>query len=117
MLFAGLPFLALLAAPTLAQAATAAAVQTDGTGAKFVLIDDDDSAADIDVELAADGGNPVIVVRSAGGMTAGTGCEKEESTGNVGCADAAGVQAVVVRGFGGNDSISLRLIADGVAPM
>jgi Ca2+-binding RTX toxin-like protein len=117
MLVAALPTLALLVAPSLADAATVAAVQEDDTGAKFVLVDDDDGAGDIDVELAADGTNPVIVVRSAGGMTAGPGCEKDDATGNVGCADAAGLAAVIVRGFGGNDSISLKLIADNVPPM
>jgi hypothetical protein len=113
-LIALVPALALLAFPGLAPAATQVAVQDVG-GLDVVVAADDDGAGDIDTTLGVDPTDgPFVAVQSAGGATPGGGCQTVSAT-IVACLGE--FDAIVVFGNGGNDSITLDLIADGVAPL
>jgi hypothetical protein len=105
--------LAVLAAPGAAQGATLVGIVVD-QGQTFVVADDEDSAGVIDLRLAANGATPVVAVENLAGATAATGCDQIDAA-HVACQGT--IDGVVVYGDDGDDRISLRLIADGVAPM
>jgi Ca2+-binding RTX toxin-like protein len=116
MLIAALPvFLALLAAPALAGAATQVSVQ-QVQGLDVVVAVDDDGAAQIDTTLGIDGSSlqHFVAVQSAGGATPGTGCQAVTAT-IVGC--TGDFDAIVVFGNGGNDTITMKLIGEGLPPL
>jgi hypothetical protein len=114
-LIAASPILALLAAPALAGAATQVSVQ-DVQGLHVVVAVDDDSAAQIDTTLGIDAGSlqHFVAVQSAGGAAPGTGCQTATPT-IVGC--TGDFDAIVVFGNGGNDTITMTLIGEGLPPL
>src|SRR6187402_293114 len=108
-----LVFLTLLAVPAVAGAATQVSVQ-QVQGLDIVVAADDDSPGDIQTSLGIDSGQHFVAVQSAGGATAGGGCQTVSAT-IVAC--PGDFDAIVVFGNGGNDQITLRLIADGLPPL
>jgi hypothetical protein len=110
-----LVFLALLAVPAVAGAATQVSVQ-QVQGLDVVVANDDDSPGDIQTSLGIDQGSMqlFVAVQSAGGATPGAGCQTVSAT-VVAC--AGDFDAIVVFGNGGNDQITLRLLADGLPPL
>jgi hypothetical protein len=116
MLIAALPvFLALLAAPSLAGAATQVSVQ-QVEGLDVVVAVDDESAGQIQTALGIDEATlqHFVAVQSAGGATPGVGCQPASTT-IVGC--TGDFDAIVVFGNGGNDTITMTLIAEGLPPL
>lgn len=113
--FAVLPVLALLALPGLASAATQVSV-TKIQGLDVVVAADDDSAGQIETVQGIDSGTSqhFVAVQSAGGVGAGAGCSAVTATV---AACAGDFDAVLVFGNGGNDQITLKLIADGLPPL
>ena len=78
---------------------------------------DDDSAGDIEARqgILDDGtSRPFVAIQSLSGATFGAGCEQATPT-VVGC--IGDFDAVVVIGNGGDDKITLKLIADGRPPL
>jgi Ca2+-binding RTX toxin-like protein len=114
MLIAALPVLALIVAPP-AGAATQVSVQ-QVEGLDVVVAVDDDSPAQIQTTLGIDANTqqPYVAVQSAGGATPGNGCQTASAT-IVGCSGE--FDAIVVAGNGGNDTITMTLIADGLPPL
>ena len=110
-----LVFLALLAVPAVAGAATQVSVQ-QVQGLDVVVANDDDSAGDIQTSLGIDqgSGQHFVAVQSAGGATPGAGCQTVSAT-VVAC--VGDFDAIVVFGNGGNDQITLHLLADGLPPL
>ena len=106
---------ALLAAPTLAGAATEVRTQQID-GLDVVVVVDDGSDADIDTTRGIDSGTAqhFAAVQSAGGATPGTGCFAVDPN-TVGC--NGDFDAVIVFGNGGDDRIEMRLITDGLPPL
>src|SRR5829696_1355495 len=115
MFLAVLALLALLATPAVADAATQVSVQ-QVQGLDVVVAVDDDSAAQIQTTQGIDSGTSqhFVAVQSAGGATAGAGCATATPT-IVGC--TGDFDAIVVFGNGGNDTITMTLIADGLPPL
>lgn len=116
MLVVALPVvLALLVAPALASAATQVSVQ-QVQGLDVVVAVDDDSAAQIQTTRGIDAGTqqPFVAVQSAGGATAGNGCQPATAT-IVGC--EGDFDAIVVFGNGGSDTVTMTLITDGLPPL
>jgi Ca2+-binding RTX toxin-like protein len=108
-----LPVLVLLATPSLAAAASQVAVQQVG-GVNVVVVTDDGSAGEIQTARGIDmTAGPFTAVESLGGATAGAGCTQATPT-IVGC--AGNFPTVIVNGNGGNDKITLELIAEGLSP-
>jgi hemolysin type calcium-binding protein len=107
--------LAPLAVPALAGAATQVSVQ-QVQGLNVVVAVDDDGPAQIQTTLGIDSGTQqhFVAVQSAGGATPGTGCQTATAT-IVGC--TGDFAAIVVFGNGGNDTITMTLIADGLPPL
>jgi len=114
-LIAALPVVALLAAPTVASATTEVRVQ-QVQGLDVVVAVDDGSAAQIETALGIEEGSQqhFVAVQSAGGATPAAGCQTETPT-IVGC--FGDFDAVLVFGNGGNDRITMDLIADGLPPL
>ena len=114
ILIAAVSALAFLVAPALASAATGVSVQQIQT-LKVVVVDDDDGASDIDTTLGVDPTDgPFVAVQSDTGATPGTGCQTV--TANI-AACLGQFDAIVVLGDGGNDKITMDLIADGLPPL
>jgi hypothetical protein len=115
LIAAPLVFLALLAVPAAAGAATQVSVQRV-QGLDVVVATDDDGPGDIQTSLGIDqgSGQHFVAVQSAGGAAPGAGCQPVSAT-VVGC--VGDFDAIVVFGNGGNDQITLRLIADGLPPL
>src|SRR4029450_1780117 len=107
--------LALLTAPALANAATQVSVQ-QVQGLDVVVAVDDDGAAQIQTTQGIDSGTlqHFVAVQSAGGATPGAGCATATPT-TGGC--TGDFDAIVVFGNGGNDTITMTLIADGLPPL
>jgi RTX calcium-binding nonapeptide repeat (4 copies) len=110
MLFAGLPLLVMLGAPSLARAATEVRVQ-DVSGQSVVVVVNDDGPEVIKAVLASDG----MAVQAAGGAAPGADCEQGSDATIVTCTGT--FDAIVAFGNGGNDSIDMKLIAPGVPPL
>ena len=110
-----LALLALLATPAVAEAATQVSVQ-QVQGLDVVVAVDDDIAAQIQTTQGIDSGTlqHFVAVQSAGGATPGAGCATATPT-IVGC--TGDFDAIVVFGNGGNDTITMTLIADGLPPL
>jgi Ca2+-binding RTX toxin-like protein len=115
MLIAALPVLALLALPTLASAATQVNVE-QVSGLDVVVVRDDDGAGQIQTGLGIDDNTQqhFVAVRSTGGATGFSGCQTESAT-DVAC--IGDFDAIVVFGNGGNDTVTMDLIADGLPPL
>jgi RTX calcium-binding nonapeptide repeat (4 copies) len=115
MFVAVLALLALLATPAVANAAAQVSVQ-QVQGLDVVVAVDDDSAAQIQTTQGIDSGTlqHFVAVQSAGGATPGAGCATATPT-IVGC--TGDFDAIVVFGNGGNDTITMTLIADGLPPL
>jgi Ca2+-binding RTX toxin-like protein len=111
ILIASLSILVLLATPGLAHAATQVRVE-HVQGLDLVVATDEDSGATIDTTLGVDQTDgPFVAVQNAGGATPGAECQTVSAT-VVACPGT--FDAVVVFGNGGNDTITMDLIADGV---
>jgi RTX calcium-binding nonapeptide repeat (4 copies) len=115
-LIAGLPLLVLLTAPTVANAATQVGVQ-EVQGLDVVVAVDDDSAAQIETARGIDQGDAFVAVQSAGGATALTGCQQIDANTAACVHPTDDFDALVVYGEGGNDMITLGLIADNLSPL
>jgi Ca2+-binding RTX toxin-like protein len=119
LIAAALSMLALLAVPASAAAVTNVAVQQPSPGTSVVVAADDDSAGDIQTTLGVDPGTmqPFVAVQNAGGVTAGSGCFVANPPTNtiVGCEGT--FAGIVVFGNGGNDKVTMDLIADGLPPL
>jgi hypothetical protein len=116
MLIAAMPVLAVLAAsPSLATAATEVRVQQI-EGLDVVVGVDDDGAGQIQTSLGIDETSQqhFVAVQSVGGATPGAGCQAASAE-IVFC--PGDFDAIVVAGNGGNDAITLKLIADGLPPL
>ena len=115
MPIAVVPVLALLAFPALAGAATAVNVQ-QVQGLDVVVAADDGGAGDIRTTLGIDENTlqHFVAVQSTGGATPGAGCGTVSAT-IVAC--VGDFDAIVVFGNGGNDKVTMDLIADGLPPL
>ena len=113
LIAAPLVLLALLAVPAVAGAATQVSVQ-QVQGLRVVVATDDDGPGDIQTSLGIDQGQHFVAVQSAGGATPGAGCQTVSATVAACLGD---FDAIVVFGNGGNDQITLRLLADGLPPL
>lgn len=113
ILMTALALVAPLAAPALAPAATQ--VYVDQVQSPQGLLDvvfavDDDSAANIETDVDVDS----VALQNFGGATPGAGCQTVSAT----VVDCVGdFDALVVVGNGGDDTITLSLIGDGVPPL
>src|SRR5829696_10116483 len=103
------------APPARSIAATQVSVQ-QVQGLDVVVAVDDDSAAQIQTTQGIDSGTSqhFVAVQSLGGAAAGAGCATATPT-IVGC--TGDFDAIVVFGNGGNDTITMTLIADGLPPL
>lgn len=112
---AALSVLALLAAPALASATTQVSVQ-QVQGLDVAVAVDDESSGQIQTAFGIDETSQqhFVAVQSAGGATAGTGCQAVSAT-VVAC--LGDFDAIVVFGNGGNDTVTMDLIADGLPPL
>jgi Ca2+-binding RTX toxin-like protein len=108
--------LVLLAFPALASAVTHVEVQQPSPGVFVVVADDDDLSAVIETEQSA---TPVhyVAVRNLAGVTAGPGCGVDNPTTPTVVACEGDFAGIVVFGDGGNDKITMDLIADDLAPL
>jgi hypothetical protein len=115
LIAAALPLLASLAAPALAAAATQVSAQQI-EGLSVVVVDDDDGPGQIRTTRGIDEGTgqPFAAVESAGGATPGSGCQMATPT-IVGCPGA--FDAVLVSGNGGDDTITMTLLTEGLPPI
>jgi Ca2+-binding RTX toxin-like protein len=113
IIVAALPVAALLAVPAFASATTQVRVE-QVQGLDVVVAVDDDGAGEIQTTLGVDGTDHFVAVQSAGGATAGNACQPVSGT-IVAC--LGDFDAIVVFGNGGNDKITLDLIADDLPPL
>ncbi len=111
-----IPVLVLLAVAAPARAATNVSVATVN-GLQVVVAADDDTAGDIEARqgLLDDGVTPFVAIQSTGGATTPGGPCTQATPVIVGC--TGDYDAVVVIGNGGDDKITLKLIADGRPPL
>jgi hypothetical protein len=114
-LIAVVPVLALLAAAPTAGAATQVAVQ-QVSGQPVVVVVDDNGASVIDTTLGRDEttNQAFVAVQSNTGATPGAGCISAGPN-IVGCEGE--FAAIIVGGNGGNDKITMDLIADTLPPL
>jgi Ca2+-binding RTX toxin-like protein len=104
----GLPIVALLAAPSAASAVTQVDVE-QVSGMDVVVVRNDDGPSTIEIATGNSGANHVVAVRNA---SAFAGCQ--QSGADVACIGS--YDALVVFGNGGNDTVTMDLIADGGLP-
>jgi Ca2+-binding RTX toxin-like protein len=103
-----LPIVALLAAPTAASAVTQVDVE-QVSGMDVVVVRNDDGPSTIEIGTGNSGADHAVAVRNA---SAFAGCQ--QSGGDVVCIGS--YDALVVFGNGGNDTVTMDLIADGGLP-
>jgi hypothetical protein len=116
-LLPAVPVIALLALAPSAHAATTVGVATTAEGDTVVLAEDDGTSATIETSqgLTAEmTPRPFVAVRSTLGAVAAGTCEQVDAQ-TVGCVGT--FDGLVVRGNGGDDKITMDLIADGVPPL
>jgi Ca2+-binding RTX toxin-like protein len=105
-----LPVVAVLAAPSAASAVTEVDVE-QVSGLDVVVVRNDDGPSTIEIATGNSSGNHVVAVRNA---SAFAGCQ--QSGPDVACIGS--FDALVAFGNGGNDTITMDLIADGgLAPL
>jgi hypothetical protein len=115
MLIAALPVVALLTAPALAGAATQVRVE-QVQGLDVVVVANDDGPGQIQTSLEIDTPTQqhVLSVESPGGVTPVAPCQSASAT-TVVCTGV--FEALVVGGNGGDDTVTMDLIADGLPPL